>query len=185
MPWFDRWLRLARETRRLPGDVGELLEAGPADTSSPGPPAGDTPAGHSPTGHPTRDDHAGNPAGHSTRDDHAGNPAGDPAGKPLAGKPAGDGEAAAARARHRFVLPAGAPFSAPEFTRIHWSRTMTTEDLVGLAGTYSGVITLPEPARSDALRLARSWLEEEPELARSGQVELPWRAVCWRTDRLD
>jgi len=105
-----------------------------------------------------------------------------------AGTGGGNGEAARrgpASERHRLVLPADAPFSPPEFVEISWSRTMTTEDLVGLAGTYSGIITLPETARGQMLQLARSWLEEQPELAGSGQVELPFRAVCWRTDRLD
>jgi SAM-dependent methyltransferase len=86
--------------------------------------------------------------------------------------------------RNRLELPAGAPYAQPEFTEIRWSRTMTIDDLVGLAGTYSRLITLPADVRTQVLQRARSWLESQPELAEAEQVELPFRAVCWRTDRL-
>jgi SAM-dependent methyltransferase len=85
--------------------------------------------------------------------------------------------------RHRFSLPAGAPFSEPEHTTIEWSRLMTIDDLVGLAGTYSTMITLPDEQRDEILRAARTWLEADPELAAAGEhgIELAYRALCWRT----
>lgn len=88
-----------------------------------------------------------------------------------------------ARERHRFALPEGSPFTPAEFAEFHWSRTMTIDDLVGLAGTYSGVITLPPEQRDTALQIGRAWLESQPELAESGELELPFRAACWRTNR--
>ncbi len=50
--------------------------------------------------------------------------------------------------RHRFELAPGAPFAPPEAMVLRWSKRVTREDLVGLAGTYSAVITLPEPERA-------------------------------------
>jgi SAM-dependent methyltransferase len=94
----------------------------------------------------------------------------------------GAGEVATAAERHRFFLPEASPFTPPEFAEFNWTRTMTIDDLVGLAGTYSAVITLTDTERRQALRLARAWLESQPELSESGQIELPFRAGCWRTD---
>ncbi len=86
--------------------------------------------------------------------------------------------------RHRLVLPDDARFGPTEFAEIRWSRSMTMDDLVGLVGTYSGVITLPDPAREQLLQRARTWLQSQPELA-AGAVDVPFSAACWRTDRLD
>jgi len=91
----------------------------------------------------------------------------------------------AERHRHNFALPAGAPFTEPEFAEILWSTTMTIDDLVGLAGTYSTVITLPPGSREEVLRAARTWLVAQPELAdpETGGIEVPFLAMCWRTTR--
>jgi len=97
---------------------------------------------------------------------------------------AGPGAAAGARERHRFSLPAGAPFTEPEVADIQWSRMMTIDDLVGLASTYSTVITLQPAERDAALAAAKAWLEAEPELGGGrSPIELPFRALCWRTTR--
>ncbi|MGA8681199.1 MAG: hypothetical protein WB592_12040, partial [Acidimicrobiales bacterium] len=68
-------------------------------------------------------------------------------------------------------------------TEIRWSQSMTIDDLVGLAGTYSSVITLPAEQRVEALQLARSLFESLSELASTGQLDVPFRAACWRTNR--
>jgi SAM-dependent methyltransferase len=82
--------------------------------------------------------------------------------------------------RHELVLPDGAPFSGPERTEIRWTLPMTPEELVGLIGTYSGVILI-EPAQREALfDLARSYLLDEIGLADGVATKVPYRAVCWR-----
>jgi SAM-dependent methyltransferase len=86
---------------------------------------------------------------------------------------------------HRLQLPADAPFAPVEFAEIRWSRSMSIDDLVGLVGTYSRVITLPTAAREELLRGARAWLEGHPELIDTGRIVVPYRAACWRTDRVD
>ncbi len=50
--------------------------------------------------------------------------------------------------RHRVELPADAPFAPPERTTVRWQETFTAEQLVGLAGTYSGFIVLTEAERA-------------------------------------
>jgi SAM-dependent methyltransferase len=107
------------------------------------------------------------------------------ADRPGQGQDTGDSsaEGAGTAPGHRFFLPEHSAFAAPEFASIEWSRTMTLDDLVGLAGTFSRVITLPTEERERVIRRARTWLESQPELAQTGQVELPFRAACWRTNR--
>jgi hypothetical protein len=60
---------------------------------------------------------------------------------------------------------------------------MTIDDLVGLVGTYSMVISLPPEARREVRTVARAWLESQPELAAPGgrEIDVPFRARCWRT----
>jgi SAM-dependent methyltransferase len=96
---------------------------------------------------------------------------------------AGDCDDGLKLARHRFLIPEPSPFTPPEFTEIRWSQSMTIDDLVGLAGTYSSVITLPAEQRVEALQLARSLFESLSELASTGQLDVPFRAACWRTNR--
>jgi SAM-dependent methyltransferase len=110
--------------------------------------------------------------------------AGIAAALPDAETTAGAGETArGARDRHRFRLPAGAPFTEPEVADFQWSQMMTIDLLVGLAGTYSTVITLPPAKREVVLGAARAWLEAEPDLAggERNEIELALRALCWRT----
>jgi SAM-dependent methyltransferase len=84
---------------------------------------------------------------------------------------------------HRLVIPPGLPFAEPEHEEFTWTRTMTIDDLVGLTGTYSRVITLPPHERRELLDSARLALAGRPELAGGGRIELPFRATCWRTSR--
>ena len=44
--------------------------------------------------------------------------------------------------RHSFELPSDAQFTTPETIVITWSMPVTRDELVGLASTYSAVITL-------------------------------------------
>lgn len=84
-------------------------------------------------------------------------------------------------------LPPGAPFSPPETALFHAAAPMTRGELVGLAGTYSSVLVLPEAERRRRLaevdRLAADVVGgagDGPDAA----VEVPVRCRCWRTLRL-
>jgi len=86
--------------------------------------------------------------------------------------------------RHRVELPSGAPFSSPETTVIDWSKPTTTEELVGLAGTYSRVITRPAAERAEFLARFERLAATHPAFAGGTTVELPLACRCWRATRL-
>jgi SAM-dependent methyltransferase len=83
-------------------------------------------------------------------------------------------------------LPPGMPFTVPEATVMHYSRPMTRRELVGMAGTFSSVITLPEAARRDRLSAAERLATDAvggPDADEAATVDLPLRCRCWRTVR--
>jgi SAM-dependent methyltransferase len=91
---------------------------------------------------------------------------------------------ALARNRLRLVLPDGAPFGAVEGPHaIRFTRRFTRDDLIGLTGTFSAVITLEPPARERLLARVRETLQRDPRFADPAGAELPMRAGCWRTRR--
>jgi SAM-dependent methyltransferase len=87
------------------------------------------------------------------------------------------------RGRHVIHLEPDDPFLEPEHQVIRWTRPMTKEDLVGMAGTYSDVITLPPPARAEYLASVARFLETQDVPMSQGLVEVPMRCICWRTSR--
>jgi SAM-dependent methyltransferase len=84
------------------------------------------------------------------------------------------------RDRHRFVLPSGAPFEDVEGTTIKWTRPMSQQELVGLARTYSSMITMP---RADAERELARLEAVATRLAGGGEIEIPMGCRCWRAVR--
>jgi SAM-dependent methyltransferase len=83
------------------------------------------------------------------------------------------------RRRHRFELPPGSPFTHPETTVIEWSTPMSSDQLVGLAGTFSAVITQDAAERSELLAGVRR------RASVGTTVELPMGCRCWRASRLE
>ena len=84
------------------------------------------------------------------------------------------------RSRHRFELPGRAPFTDLDHCTIAWTLPMTREDLVGLAGTYSSMITMPPGLRGRELdRVSRI----AGEIVAGAEVAVPMRCRCWRAVR--
>lgn len=114
----------------------------------------------------------------------------DPEGPSTGDGDSADSEAAPAdpevrrRRRLELVLDPGAPMSEPEGTEIRWVLPMTPEELLGLLGTYSGVILLEPDERQALMEMARSYLYDELGLADGGTADVPYRAICWRSTRL-
>ena len=99
----------------------------------------------------------------------------------LGGRHRRDGERT--RNQRELSIPAGQPFGGPERRVIEWSLSRTASELVGLAGTYSVVIT-SEPEERDAVRRrAVELTETHPTLQGRSRVELPMRTLCWRAVR--
>jgi SAM-dependent methyltransferase len=98
-------------------------------------------------------------------------------------RPGGDAHSSG-RPRHRVELPAGSPFTHPETTVIQWSTPMNPDQLVGLAGTYSAVITRQPAERQALLARIERRAAGHPDLARGATVDLPMGCRCWRATRL-
>lgn len=88
------------------------------------------------------------------------------------------------RPRRQLDIPPDAPFARPEHSVIDWSIRRTPEELVGLAGTYSRVITSTPAERLGVARRAERVVCDHPGLQSEGRVQLPMRTVCWRAVRL-
>ena len=95
-----------------------------------------------------------------------------------------DEEARRRRRRHQVHLPDDAPFGEPETHVVRWSITVTPDDIVGLAGTYSRSIVLPEAERAELREQVRAEVLRHPAIAGREQLELPMGCRCWRAVRL-
>ena len=82
--------------------------------------------------------------------------------------------------RRQVTFPPGTPMSGVEEHTVEYSLPMTKDELVGLLGTYSGVITLGPGRRADFSRQVRAFLDGQP----WDQVDLPLICRCLRSRRL-
>lgn len=89
-------------------------------------------------------------------------------------------EGSRGRRRREVTFPPGIPMSRAEERRVEFSLPMTSEQLAGLLGTYSGVITLDPGQRADFSRRVRAFLDRQP----WDQVDLPMICRCLRSTRL-
>lgn len=85
--------------------------------------------------------------------------------------------------RHHVELPPGAPFGQLETRFFTWQRELTPDELVGIAGTYSSMITLSEDERSTELERIRGVLATHPELRDRERLAVPMGSRCWRAVR--
>src|SRR5664279_398208 len=76
------------------------------------------------------------------------------------------------RRRHRVTLPVDAPFSEPETLVVRWSITVTPDELIGLAGTYSGFIVLPEADRTQLREDFTGVVRSHPAVVGRDEIEL-------------
>jgi SAM-dependent methyltransferase len=90
-------------------------------------------------------------------------------------------DAPRSRRRRRTVeFPPGAPMSEPEELTLEYSLPVTSDELVGLLGTYSGVITMDRDQRAEFSRRVRAFLDRQP----WDQVDLPMICRCLKSTRL-
>ena len=97
----------------------------------------------------------------------------------LAGFMAGDGD----RPMPTLEIPGGVPFEQPEHRAFTWDIALNADELVGLLGTFSWIITLPDDARGrifdEARRLLRDLLGVDGDVT----VDVAFRSDAWRTRR--
>ena len=91
-----------------------------------------------------------------------------------------DRERSERRRRREVRFPPGSPLSPVQEHTVEYSLPMTKDDLFGLLGTYSGVITLDPGRRAEFSQQARDFLDRQP----WDQIDLPMICRCLRSTRL-
>jgi len=97
-----------------------------------------------------------------------------------AAAPGRNGSRKERRRRREITVPPGSPMSPVEEHTVEYSLPMTKDDLFGLLGTYSGVITLDPAKRADFSQRARDFLDRQP----WEYIDLPMICRCLRSTRL-
>jgi SAM-dependent methyltransferase len=93
------------------------------------------------------------------------------------GQPGGD---PAERRRRRWVeFPPGSPLSPPAERLVEFSVPMSRDELAGLLGTYSGIITLEPRQRAEFSERVSSFLDRQP----WDEVDVPMICRCLRSTR--
>ena len=82
--------------------------------------------------------------------------------------------------RREVTFPPGTPMSPPEERVVTFSLPMSSQDLAGLLGTYSGVITLGPQQRADFSQRVQAFLDRQS----WDEVDLPMICRCLRSVRL-
>jgi len=75
------------------------------------------------------------------------------------------------------------PLGVPEQRVFTWSVPMTPEEIVGLSGTYSGVLVRPTEEQAEFLRRVASHVAShvDGELPAGATLDVPMGCRCWRT----
>ena len=89
----------------------------------------------------------------------------------------------ARRPDSKLEIPPGVPFLPPLHEVFTWEMALNADELIGLLGTFSWIITLPEVSRqrvfTEARRLLRDLLGVEGDVT----VDVGFRSVAWRSRR--
>lgn len=115
----------------------------------------------------------------SRRDAGAGKGTGDSGSSQLAGLIMGD----ALRPVSSLEIPDGVPFDQPELEAFTWEVALNADELIGLLGTLSWVITMPEETRRGVIAEARRLLAELLGVEGEVTVDVGFRADVWRSRR--
>lgn len=82
-------------------------------------------------------------------------------------------------------IPVGVPFDQPEHEVFRWDVALNADELIGLLGTFSSIITMPEAKRQDVFSEARRLLAELLGVKGDVTVDVAFRADAWRSRRHD
>jgi len=80
-------------------------------------------------------------------------------------------------------IPGDVPFHQPEHRVFTWDVAFKADDLVGLLGTLSSIITLPDTTRQAVLAEARRLLGDLLGVEGDVTVDVTFRADVWKTQR--
>ena len=96
---------------------------------------------------------------------------------------AGDVIDRAAGSQFALEIPAAAPFDQPEHAVFTWDVALDADDLIGLMGTLSWVITMAEERREALIAETRRLLRDALGIEGDLTVDVAFRADAWRTRR--
>jgi SAM-dependent methyltransferase len=117
-----------------------------------------------------------------SRDGAEGPPGGNKDGPPddeLAGLIMGD----ALRPISDLEIPEGVPFEEPEHEAFRWDVALDADQMIGLLGTLSWIITMPEETRLRVIAEARRLLGELLGVEGDVTVDVAFRSDAWRSHR--
>jgi SAM-dependent methyltransferase len=80
-------------------------------------------------------------------------------------------------------IPQGVPFDQPDNEVFKWEVALNADDLIGLLGTMSWIITMSEPRRDRVIAEARRLLSELLGLEGEVTVDVAFRCEAWRSRR--
>jgi SAM-dependent methyltransferase len=78
-------------------------------------------------------------------------------------------------------IPHDSPFAQPEHTTLTWDVSLTADELIGLLGTFSWIITMPDDRRVQVISLARQVLRDSLGVFGDVTVDVQYRSEVWRT----
>jgi SAM-dependent methyltransferase len=81
------------------------------------------------------------------------------------------------------AIPSGVPFQQPEHETFTWEAAMNANDLIGLLGTLSWILTMPDERRDHILSEARRLLRELLGVEGDVTVDVGFRCDAWRSHR--
>jgi SAM-dependent methyltransferase len=89
----------------------------------------------------------------------------------------------ARRPAPRLEIPPGVPFDQPEHEVFIWEIALNADELIGLLGTFSWIITMPEDLRLRVVAEARRLLGELLGVEGEATVDVAFRSEVWRSRR--
>jgi SAM-dependent methyltransferase len=83
------------------------------------------------------------------------------------------------------AIPDGEPFGAPVQHVHRWDIALNADELIGLLGTFSWIILMPEERRAAVLAEARRLLRDGLGVEGETTVDVAYRSEAWRTGLID
>jgi SAM-dependent methyltransferase len=80
-------------------------------------------------------------------------------------------------------IPGDSLFSQPEHTTFTWDVALTADELIGLLGTFSWIITMPDDRRAHVISVARQVLRDSLGISGEVTVDVQYRSEVWRAGR--
>jgi SAM-dependent methyltransferase len=82
-------------------------------------------------------------------------------------------------------IPPGVPFDQPQHEVFTWDIALNADELIGLLGTFSWIITMPEETRARVVAEARRLLRDLLAVEGDVTVDVAFRSEAWRARRHD